>query len=104
VIQQRKRFHSRQSRFLRKLPSREVERRGRRSGRRGGTRGSPGEAEAVVEAEALANGSRMRGEVRAPAATAPYTQRARAQDTTRHGPPGRRRWASVPVANRKMCR
>src|SRR5436853_2622710 len=49
------------------------------------------EAEAVVEAEALANGSAdARVEVRAPAATAPYTQRAPRPGCDRHGPRGRR--------------
>src|SRR5438552_1817565 len=49
------------------------------------------EAEAVVEAEALANGSaNARVEVRAPAATAPYTQRAPRPGYDRHGPRGRR--------------
>ena len=49
------------------------------------------EAEAVVEAEALANGSAdARVEVRAPAATAPYTQRAPRPGYDRHGPRGRR--------------
>ena len=49
------------------------------------------EAEAVVEAEALANGSAdARVEVRAPAATAPYTLRAPRPGYDRHGPRGRR--------------
>src|SRR2546422_10607310 len=49
------------------------------------------EAEAEVEAEALANGSAdARVEVRAPAATAPYTQRAPRPGYDRHGPRGRR--------------
>src|SRR6266566_51635 len=44
-----------------------------------------------VEAEALANGSAdARVEVRAPAATAPYTQRAPRPGYDRHGPRGRR--------------
>ncbi|HEV2714950.1 MAG TPA: Rne/Rng family ribonuclease, partial [Terriglobales bacterium] len=49
------------------------------------------EAEAVVEAEARANGTAdARAEVRAPAATAPYTQRAPRPAYDRHGPRGRR--------------
>src|SRR5438128_1452186 len=49
------------------------------------------EAEAVVEAEALANGTAdARVEVRAPAATAPYTQRTPRPAYDRHGPRGRR--------------
>jgi ribonuclease G len=49
------------------------------------------EAEAVVEAEARAQGTAdARIEVRAPAATAPYTQRAPRPAYDRHGPRGRR--------------
>jgi Rne/Rng family ribonuclease len=49
------------------------------------------QAEAVVEAEARANGTAdARVEVRAPAATAPYTQRAQRPAYDRHGPRGRR--------------
>jgi Rne/Rng family ribonuclease len=49
------------------------------------------EAEAVMEAEARANGTAdARIEVRAPAATAPYTQRAPRPAYDRHGPRGRR--------------
>src|SRR5207248_4051590 len=49
------------------------------------------EAEAVVEAEARANGTAdARIEVRAPAAIAPYTQRAPRPAYDRHGPRGRR--------------
>jgi ribonuclease G len=49
------------------------------------------QAEAVVEAEARANGTAdARVEVRAPAATAPYTQRTPRPAYDRHGPRGRR--------------
>jgi ribonuclease G len=49
------------------------------------------EAEAAVEAEARANGTAdARVEVRTPAATAPYTQRAPRPAYDRHGPRGRR--------------
>jgi len=49
------------------------------------------QAEAVVDAEARANGTAdARVEVRAPAATAPYTQRAPRPAYDRHGPRGRR--------------